>query len=85
MIRRVVNPNQNELSFFEVPTAPRSDAGGLEIAPVVREIPVGCSNSSRFEAIWVVMQLLGNFTSRVLAKMSGAKEVLARPWKRPVI
>lgn len=37
MSRRAANPNQNELMFFEVPAAPRHDAGGLDIALAVRE------------------------------------------------
>lgn len=34
---RTANPNQSELMFFEVPSVPRSDAGGLDIALAVRE------------------------------------------------
>lgn len=37
MSRRTVNPNQNELCFFEVPAAIRHDAGGLDVALAVRE------------------------------------------------
>jgi hypothetical protein len=37
MSRRVINSNQNELMFFEVPAAMRSDAGGHDIALAVRE------------------------------------------------
>lgn len=31
------NPGQLELSFFNVPSAPRSDAGGLDVALAVRD------------------------------------------------
>lgn len=37
MTRRAANPAQGELTFFEVPAAPRHDAGGLDIALAVRE------------------------------------------------
>lgn len=39
MNRRAPNPNQAELTFFEVPAVPRSDSGGLDIALAVREGP----------------------------------------------
>lgn len=36
--KRSVSPGQLELSFFEVPATPRSEAGGLDVAMVVREV-----------------------------------------------
>jgi hypothetical protein len=36
--KRGVHPGQMELSFFEVPPAPRAEAGGLDVAMAVREV-----------------------------------------------
>jgi hypothetical protein len=36
-MKRASNPAQTELSFFEVPAAPSCEAGGLDMALVVRE------------------------------------------------
>lgn len=37
MSRRAPHPGQAELTFFDVPAAPRNDSGGLDIAMAVRE------------------------------------------------
>lgn len=34
---RAANPNQSELTFFEVPASPRTDAGSMDMALAVRE------------------------------------------------